>query len=232
MKIGCCSDTHAQIPPEFEGIDAYLHAGDIYNRGRQYKEVHGPTPNMVAVGQWASRQQIPIVWALGNHDCNDNAWLGSVCTSMVGCHPLGQNLKVVVLGWHGGVYSDLPREMDMRKVCTEAMNDVVRKSSSKDKFIVLTHFAANFPELFHFNGNPEGWAFNCIRELVIELKPLALIEGHIHELSGVDARLAGPDFETLVAFPGPNGGVLDVDVENKKVSFDWVGKRKPKNLGY
>lgn len=64
--------------------------------------------------------------------------------------------------------------------------------------------------------------FNCIRELVDEIKPLAIVQGHVHELFvfaeiGMPLVYNGPGFQSLVVSPGPKGGILTVEAES--VSF-------------
>jgi Icc-related predicted phosphoesterase len=74
----------------------------------------------------------------------------------------------------------------------------------------LTHYPPLLNSVFKFSGNPAGWAFKCIASLVDELKPVAIVAGHVHELAGKIAEYNGPGFKSLVVFPGPQGGVLSI----------------------
>ena len=62
--------------------------------------------------------------------------------------------------------------------------------------------------------------FECVRNLIDEIKPLAVIQGHVHDLAGKQFLYHGQDFISLFSYPGPNGGTLTIDEEKKTVFFE------------
>jgi len=221
-KFLCCSDTHGLPPPPLqeEGALAWLHAGDFYNcviassKARATKTL-AEKNNLQALMAWIVGRTIPVHCVPGNHDCADPCGAMPSNAGEVGSVTrLADGLFLVSLGWHGECYCDLPRESDLQCLCTKAMNEVVRKTMPKDRFVVLSHWPASLPS---YGGPREGYLSKAIYEFCRELKPLAAIEGHVDGLFGTRAV----DEETLYVIAGPPGGVLTVDLEASSASFEW-----------
>ena len=226
IKIACYSDTHGTIPSPIkeEGLAAYFHAGDWYGAA-DLKSKAEPTPAMLAVKEWVKSRQVPIFTVAGNHDCNDNAKIFHSCQNVTcDCLPFVQPLprgriKIVGVGWAGEKHFELPLVRDMKEACLVALQEATRRYEVGDRFILLTHYMPWFPQVFTYKkNNREGWAFDCIADLVRVLKPLAVIFGHIHELLGKQVPYSEGDLETLLICAGPKGGILSID--SQQVSFE------------
>jgi Icc-related predicted phosphoesterase len=221
-RFPCCSDTHGLPPPPLqeEGALAWLHAGDFYNcvlassKERASKTLREKN-KLQALMAWLGSRSIPVRCVPGNHDCSDP------CGAMPGSSEVGEVAKLadglflVSLGWHGECYYDLPRESDIQGLCVKAMNEVVRKTMPGDKFIVLSHWPASLPSY----GSPrEGYLSKAMYEFCRELKPLAVIEGHVDGLFGTRESHEG----TLYVVSGPAGGILTVNLDAPLLSsFEW-----------
>ena len=224
----CCSDTHGIPPPPLpeSGIMAWLHAGDFYNgvKASSKKEADRTLKannKLQALMAWLNSRTIPFHCVAGNHDCSDPC--GAGLTNGSSLAKIDDGLFLVSLGWHGECYYDLPKEADLQKACADAMNAIVMKTTSKDKFIVLSHWPASLPSY----GSPrEGYLSKSIYQFCRELKPLAAIEGHVDGLYGTKETNEG----TLYVVCGPTGGTLSIDLEPEgqppwdqapEASFDW-----------
>lgn len=224
LKFLCCSDTHAKTPPPLDETDvtAWLHAGDVYSHGHFAKGTK-TSPAIERLSLWMSERKIPVYAVKGNHDCSFDVPFFNAAENMTKrCKPIAPHLFLYGLGWHGSAYFDLPTESNMRNVIEEAKREWILRSMPSDKVIILSHYPFWSPTLYSFNSNPEGWMFQCIRELMDEIKPLAIIQGHVHELMGRQNIYTGPDYETLAVFPGPEGGTLSVDPETSVVKFEFA----------
>ena len=235
ITVACVCDTHGAVPPPLDQsskgqVAAWLHAGDIYDRGDRSRQ-KAPTTKALEVRDWIKGKKVPVFSVAGNHDCNENASIFAVSHNATGdCLRVPDSrIWVAGIGWSGERFYDLPRERDVAEVCVKTMNEIVRRSQAGDKFIVLTHYMPWFPRAFSFSGNREGWAFDCIAELVREVKPLAVVFGHIHELFGRQVPYAEHaltdkgdlnTLKTLLVCPGPKGGHLHIDIDAGQAFFD------------
>jgi len=198
-----------------------LHAGDIYNRG-DLKKAH-VVPEMKSIADGIRDIKTPFFLVRGNHDCMDSAGVFSAAHELTGhCNAVAEGIVVVGLGWTGGQFCDLPTERDMKHVCNSAKREFDFKAMPGDKVILLTHYIPWMRNVFVFNGNPEGWAFECITDLVNEIKPLAIVQGHVHELFGLKAGYRQEEFRSLIVCPGPKGGILTIDTESSNVDFKSI----------
>ena len=80
--------------------------------------------------------------------------------------------------------------------------------------------------MYDYKKNPEGWMFECIRNYIDELKPLVIIQGHVHEFMGKQFVYNRPEFASLVVFPGPKGGTLEIDLEASSANFQFANQGK------
>jgi Icc-related predicted phosphoesterase len=128
------------------------------------------------------------------------------------------------IGWSGGMYYDLPTEYDIEKVIESARRELILKSKTGDVFIILTHYPPWIPLFYPHSNNPAGWMFSCIQKLMDEIKPMVVLQGHVHELAGNQFIYNGADFKTLVVSPGPDGGILSIDKESMNASFEFNKK--------
>ncbi len=71
--------------------------------------------------------------------------------------------------------------------------------------VLLTHYPPKFPGP-PWDQTPKHWTFTCIANFVDELKPIAVVQGHVHTWFGQQWRRDN----TLIVNPGPRGGVLTI----------------------
>lgn len=225
-KLLCCSDTHLNTPPELDETDAtaWLHAGDVYNYGHSGKSSKGIKPQQLM--EWVEGCKIPIFAVKGNHDCSfDVPFFDKAIHVSDGCHQIAPGLFVIGIGWAGGVYYDLPMCSDIQKVIKEAKRQYIMKSMPSDKVVILTHYPPWLPNIYDYPGSMEGWMFDEIRELADEVKPLAIIQGHVHDIFGLQVVHHGADYDSLVVSPGPVGGTLTIDKDASTASFEFAKLR-------
>ena len=231
LKFICCSDTHNLVPPAIDETDvhAWLHAGDVFLNCR-YEERPKPVEDAAKISAWADERKIPIYAVKGNHDCSmDTEFFDKINHASGRYIELSPGLGLFGLGWHGGAYYDLPTEYDMHKRCDEAKREWLLKSKSGDQYIVLTHYPPWVAALYPDARNPAGWMFQCIRELIDEIKPMVIIQGHVHELFGKQFVYSGPEFKSLIVAPGPKGGILSINLDESNATFEkWKKPKKEK----
>jgi len=210
MDILCCADSHNAGPPKhaIEFPVAWLHAGDFYHQGNSYK-----TPkSSPLIEQWMGIS-VPIFSVKGNHDCFSDMPFFKKSNDVTGsCAEIAPGLMVIGIGWHGGLFYDLPLERDMQKVCIDAKRAYNLKTKLSDQIILLTHYPPWIQTLYAYSKNPEGWMFECVKELVDEIKPMVIVQGHVHELAGTQLVYRGPGFDSLIINPGPQGELLHIEL--------------------
>jgi hypothetical protein len=128
------------------------------------------------------------------------------------------------VGWHGEKYYELPTEREIGRVCDAAYRDYLRISKAGDQVVILTHYPCWLRSLYQYGKNPEGWMFETITDLARKTKAVAVVQGHVHELLGQSVRYADDSLDVLLAFPGPQGGILTLAEKN---SFEFL----PKQIG-
>ena len=79
---------------------------------------------------------------------------------------------------------------------------------SGDHSILVTHYPVANSSLYKSKANPKGWIFDCVRQVIDALRPLAVVQGHIHDLFGFKKKFEGIQY----LFPGPKGIIIDVNV--------------------
>jgi len=210
--IYCCSDTHGRPIPRIQnpgapGYSCWLHAGDVYDKGVSTKSPKWPADRF---NGWFDQVDIPVFAVHGNHDCFlDMPFFDKAYSASGNCVRLSDTTVLVGIGWHGSVYYEIPTEKDLEKVCSDAMRQILFKTTSKDRFILLTHYPAYLPELYNIRSKA-GWFFDCVRSLIEEIKPILVVQGHAHELAGQDGIFFGKGFQSRIINPGPSGLAVDI----------------------
>ena len=208
VRIACYADLHGKLPEPPAGLAAIMVAGDALNYGR----AGFPKEEDADFSMWARTRSVLAV--RGNHDCVPHCLFGTEDVSGR-CVKIVPGISAVGIGWAGRDFFDLPAEDDMEAACSAVLGSMGRRSfaSTKkpDKLILLTHYPPLLDSVLKFNGNPAGWAFKCVASLVDQIRPIAVVTGHVHELAGKVAEYEGPGFKSLVVFPGPQGGILSVN---------------------
>jgi Icc-related predicted phosphoesterase len=217
-RFFCCSDTHGKLPPipAAASFEATLHAGDVYRgaelsrRDRSESPLEIPgwiDPEQANVRAWIERAG-PVYVVRGNHDLADPhrffARSQDVTSRVV---RLADKLLLAGIGWHGERYYELPGESEMERVCTGVLRQMRRVATSSDR-IVLSHYPPRGEDVFAVAVPASGWWHGCTRALVVEIKPIAVVQGHIHELAGRTAKASGVTF----VHPGKQGVILSVNI--------------------
>jgi len=224
------------MPPTIdEEADAWLHAGDVYSHLFFAKS---PKTSMSSykLQDWLVARKKPVYVVKGNHDCSFDMPFFDKAEHVSGrCVQIAPKLNLIGIGWAGGAYYDLPTESNLQQVCEEARREWLLKSMPGDMTVVLTHYPPWRWDLYPGARDPNGWLFTCVREMVDEVKPMAVIQGHIHELFGKQfiyrsaldqSTTAGPDFSSLFVYPGPKGGTLSLDLEASTANFSSAKTKK------
>ena len=200
---------------------AWLHGGDCRNGWRRDFEAERvvpdengqrwPTEVDAAIARWFRTRRRPLLLTRGNHDTADPYGAFAHGEDVTGrVVEVAPGLFVGGLGWSGLMFADLPGEGEMARVCASVQRQALRLLRKDDRLILLTHYAAALPNLF--TSGIENGSFHCIRALIDELRPIAVIQGHFHTWFGTDALYTNGGWSTLVANPGPRGVELHVDV--------------------
>ena len=225
IQLACCSDTHDGLPPAIDlaGIAAWLHAGDVYEGPDHALAADAPADDWLRredfkkgepLRQWTANQAVPVYAVRGNHDCADY-WKIFDSWQDVGGRivQVAERLFVTGIGWHGEKYFDTPDESDLEPGCEMILRQARRLVMPRDSLVLLTHYPALLPGIFPTSGGVD--AFVCIRRLIEELAPIAVVQGHAHEWFGLSGYFARASGRTLVLNPGPRGAVLSVDAAGR-----------------
>jgi len=219
FKLLSCSDTHLALPPKLDETDAtaWLHAGDVYDRCHSTKGQKGVKPQKLL--EWFDERKLPVYAVKGNHDCSFDMPFFDKCQNATGrCYEAAPGLLIIGIGWSGGAYYDLPTNREIKEVIEQTRREYTLKSKTGDKVVILTHYPPWAEGMYDYGGDIEGWMYESIMELSNEVKAVAVIQGHVHDLFGTQQVRAGEDFETLIVSPGPCGGVLTIDEAGVKFS--------------
>jgi Icc-related predicted phosphoesterase len=211
-----------------DGAVAWLHAGDVTNGPTAVQDDSDPLadPLRVEVAAWFARRSVPIFLVRGNHDVTDDFRAFQSGIDVTGLVlPLAPRLFVAGIGWHGERYFELPMEADLELVCDAVRRQARRKLMPRDRLVLLTHYPPRHPEFREVRGDRDGagvW-FDCVRRLVDELRPLAVVQGHVHRWFRTAHPVPGSWGATvLVVNPGPPGAIVTVDVDHGTAEHEWV----------
>ena len=209
LKFFCFADVHGGALPNVaeSGLDGWLFAGDLYGR---------PTGNALFIARrfareaedWIASRGKPVFTVRGNHDCKDGSGFFERSSEVTWGKvlPAATGLVVAGIGWHGDRFYDLPCEEYLAKYCSRVEGECARLPAGT-RVILLSHYTARLPGFVPGEWQGVGMAFDCIRALMEAIRPIAAVQGHVHESFGRCVSHAG----CLLVCPGPKGGVLTVD---------------------
>ncbi len=218
LRFLCCTDTHGETPPAADeaGATAWMHAGDMFNAGLLSRAA----TQIRRLEMWAARRSIPAYSVQGNHDCGRageclRKFSHDVAGKAIAVAP---GLFVVGIGWCGTKFFDVPEEDELKEVCKKAAIRAKFQMNENDRCILLTHYPPRM-ELLDPNDGKGNYTYECVRDVINELEPLAVIYGHIHEFSDTKFGHQTKRGRTLVVNPGKYGGELFVDLEKNSVTY-------------
>ena len=225
-RIACCSDTHGHSPPDLaddEPITAWLHGGDAYDgpailQGDDEEPLPGE-PIAQPMRAWLRSRTAPVYGVHGNHDVADPyRWFASIESVDGRVARIAPKLVVVGVGWNGEKYYELPGESDLRRVCDAARRQVLRVTLPSDHIILLTHYPPRLPGLFPLKpGASAESGSEAVAELVRELRPALIVQGHEHFWFSTYASIDLDGRRTLVINPGRCGMTVRIDTETGSV---------------
>jgi Icc-related predicted phosphoesterase len=162
---------------------------------------------------------VPVYGVRGNHDVDGlPPGVDDVTGRVV---RLADRLWLAGVGWSGRVYADLPGESDLEPACRSVERMALRLVMPGDALVLLTHYPADLPGLFPDVGRRDGVVFDCVHRLIDTLRPMAVVQGHVHEWFGLAARCNWPvGRATLILNPGPGAATLTVDAVGRSATCD------------
>lgn len=207
MLIGCCADTHGRVPPIFEDANLVLHAGDVYNFDRM---------NEPAV--YELTRALPTLLVRGNHDITDaeGIFKGHDLSGQVidGTPWLRKKVWLVGIGMHAGDTAFCPGEAAVAEQCRSVLQQAIDKMGEGDPSIIVSHYPAKLPSRTVSKKASQVY-YQCVWTLAEALRPLIVIQGHVH-------RDAGRGFEhngIKYFFPGPSGARIHIDDETLELTI-------------
>lgn len=209
--LGICSDTHGSALPQWNSqqLAAVLHAGDIYDAPSVIEDDDDPAPR-----QWVESVGVPVFAVRGNHDYRDPGRFFHAADDISGrLRKVFPGLWVAGIGFAPKRYYDLPGESDLEPQCRDLSRQALRQVVRGEKLILLTHYPPKLPEL-PCGEVSEGWTYRCVADLVDELQPIAVVQGHVHEWFGRQWRRGN----LLIVSPGPRAGILSVSHDRGSVT--------------
>ena len=225
-RLLCCADTHGRPPPSLseEGAAAWLHAGDITDGPTAVEDGSDPflDPLRADVARWFQGRVLPVFAVRGNHDAVDDFGAFRSASDVTGIVlPIGPGLFVAGVGWHGEYYFELPLEADLQAVADSVRRQALQKLRPHDRLVLLTHYPARIPGMYHVSGDAGVW-YDSVRALIEDLRPQAVVYGHMHQWAWTSRQLSVGGREVLLLNPGREGAFLTVDVETATAEVEWA----------
>jgi Icc-related predicted phosphoesterase len=225
IRLLCCSDTHDRLPPALPEADAtaWLHGGDVYDLPGFTKAPPGLSDNAHPdVDAWARRRSIPVYTVRGNHDYADPYDFFIPERNVSGrVVRLGEHLLLAGVGFAYSRTLIPPLEAELEEVCVRVQRHLAQEQLPGDRVVILSHYPMRRPGLF-----PEkSWerltslCFQCVTSLVEVVRPVLVIQGHLHEWHGLTAKLKikKSTRHALVVMPGPKGMIIEVRGDRAEV---------------
>jgi Icc-related predicted phosphoesterase len=233
-RLLCCSDTHGRLPPALDeaGATAWLHAGDVANGPELVADGSDPLadPLREPVARWFASRPIPVVLVRGNHDTADDFGAFRVAGDATGkVVRLADGLVVTGVGACGERYFELPLESDLRAVCDSVKRQAARLVMPSDRLVLLTHYPPRLPGMRAIERDVRdgGLWYDCVRELAETLRPVAIVQGHVHSWQGTSQTVTLGGANVLIFHAGLIGGTLVVNCESGGVEIEWPGLGTP-----
>ncbi|QOV88845.1 metallophosphoesterase family protein [Humisphaera borealis] len=227
-RLLCCSDTHTEVPPNLDeaSATAWLHAGDVVEGPEIVGDDSDPLQDFLRapVARWFKERPLPVFVVKGNHDTVDDVHAFRHANDVTGrVVRIAESLVLAGIGWCGETYYELPLESDLRGPCDSVLRAANRILMPSDSLILLTHYPPRFPGMRELTRDvPNGgvW-YDCVRGLVAELRPTAVVQGHVHSWAGTSQVVRIEDRDTTVFHPGKLGGILQVDTVCRTAEVSW-----------
>ena len=216
-RLGICSDTHGCNAPAFDpaAVSAVLHGGDVYDAaGSRADLARDP------MRAWLQRCAAPVFMVRGNHDYWDHwEWFTRYNDVTGRVQAIAPGLFVAGIGFSARQYYDLPGETDLHPACQDVLRTARRLVGRSDRVVLLTHYPAKLLQIYPADEGGQGWAFECVRELIEELHPIVAVQGHVHEWFGRRHIVEMAGKQVLLVHPGPLGGILQIDTDSGQSSY-------------
>jgi Icc-related predicted phosphoesterase len=101
----------------------------------------------------------------------------------------------------------------MQKICADVLRQCCFKMKDGDSSIVLTHYAPLVPPISEDPDNGEGWAYDCITKVIDAIRPILVVNGHLHSRLGSQSEYNG----TLIDFPPKEGRMHTIDLDTMRL---------------
>ena len=198
----CVTDTHGQVPPPTPAeADAVLHVGDV---------VDGWTRSPTAAADvlaWAAAQAVPVLSVRGNHDAHLTPALRAALPALDGRWTTVGGVHVGGVGWHGRHFAELPGEDDLRPICDRLR---AARPVGGGPIVLLSHYPPTLC-VDRLGWAPDGWCSTAVDALARDLRPDAILVGHLHGWSGQRSTITWPDGRTCrMLNPGKIGEVFTI----------------------
>lgn len=221
-RLLCCSDTHGRGAPSFQGaLTAWIHAGDFYSGWRLREERERDEVDPESEPQrdrsrdgfdWFPDANVPAFAVRGNHDVTDPyGFFGAVEDITGRVLAVAEGVWVAGVGCHGQYFFDVPLESDLEAICERVRRELRRKVRLKDRVILVSYYPAMVTN---------GPSYQSVKQLAEEIRPLVVVQGHVHESFGRRTIVDLGGSNSLVIDPGPAGMVLSIDGERWTVEVE------------
>jgi Icc-related predicted phosphoesterase len=204
-----------------------LHAGDANNGPTAVGDDSDPLddPLRCDAANWFRSCSLPQFIVKGNHDGVDDLRAFTSGTDLTGrVIRIAPRLWLAGIGWHGERYYELPLEADLRKVCDVVLRQSRRLVMPNDRLVLLTHYPARYPGVQEVLNDRDGggvW-YDCVRGVIEELRPVVVVQGHVHRWARTSFTVRVENRDVLALFPGPAGAIVTVDVDEGTAEHEWV----------
>jgi Icc-related predicted phosphoesterase len=194
----CVSDGHGRMPTiaDSAGFNAWFYIGGMarWGDGKQFV-------------LWSMRQTIPIVSVSGHEDSGvfGSLLLAHYSTNVTGSAVrIADSVMIVGVGFcteYPPIRTARPTENRLAMICADALRSANARRRPGDSVILLTHYPPKL-SVPGYDGDDPGF-YHCMRPLIEQLKPVAVIHGHVRHRFGTQVLWQHKNGHTLIACPGP-----------------------------